>query len=58
MNRDEVAHYRLGWGAAGRGSDLDAAEARYLRRYGHDRNLLEAWSQGWEDRAGGERKRF
>lgn len=43
--------YNKGWDAAGRGFDMDAAEARYLRRYGHEHAA--AWVAGWSDRAAG-----
>lgn len=40
-----------GYAAAQRGTDLDAAETRFLRRYGADR--LEDWTDGWNMHAVG-----
>lgn len=47
--------YLKGWAAAGRGTDLDAAETRYLRRNGHEH--VDDWARGWEDRANGRPRR-
>jgi hypothetical protein len=41
-----------GRAAARRGSDLDAAESRFLRRYGHEH--INAWLAGWSSWAAGE----
>lgn len=55
LELDAAQAYAKGWAAAGRGVDLDAAETRFLRRFGHLQ--LEAWSIAWEDRANGRAKR-
>lgn len=49
MTTEERAAYAKGYAAAGRSSDLDAAEARYLRRNGHEH--VDAWLAGWTARA-------
>ena len=43
--------YRKGWRASARTrtGDLDAAETRFLRRYGHE--FVAAFVAGWSDRA-------
>jgi hypothetical protein len=50
LRRAEDA-YQKGWAASARTltGDLDAAETRFLRRYGHEE--LAAFVAGWSDRA-------
>lgn len=51
------AAYLKGWAASARSTtaDLDAAEMRFLQRYGHER--VDDFINGWGDHASGRDKR-
>jgi hypothetical protein len=46
--------YLAGWAASTRSADLDAAEGRFIRRYGEE--FLNDWLDGWLDVAVGDPK--